>query len=313
MVAFTDSDRFIFLIRFNARQANGLSETGVIMLFNVDPFNQHSRHVDVSIKALGEVIASVGLPHFAQRLTLFLHEMIPLDSAHVERTRFDPASPIGYRCEWIGSGTVHDSQDRLDNTMTLYYDRFQAVDPLFAGIRGTTGTHLVVRDMSKLPAGEFRALIFDNSQIAHECVLTKSTRHVQYSLAIVRRDDQSQFSLAELNHLRHLGDFLFPLLELHVATAAVKRTANAMPETNPLVLFDARIARDDIHLSKREYESCRHLIAGRTVPETATLLGVRQTSAESYVKRAFAKLGVRTKRELVLWAHGQIAPQVAEQ
>jgi DNA-binding CsgD family transcriptional regulator len=283
------------------------------MLLNVDPFNQHSRHVDVSIKALGEVIASVGLPHFARRLTLFLHEMIPLDCAHVERTRFDPASQFGYRCEWIGSGTVHDGQDILDHTMTLYYDRFQAIDPLFAGIRGTTGTHLAVRDMSRLPDGEFRDLIFDSRQIAHECVLTKGSRHVQYSLSLVRRDDQSQFSLAELNHLRHLGDFLFPLLELHVSTAAVKRTANAMPETNPLVLFDARIARDGIHLSKREYESCRHLIAGRTVPETAAMLGVRQTSTESYVQRAFAKLGVRTKRELVLWAQGQIAPQVVEQ
>jgi LuxR family transcriptional regulator, activator of tox operons len=282
------------------------------MLLNVDPFNHSSRHLNVSIKALGEVIESVGLPHFVHRLTRFLHELIPLDSAHVDRTRFDPASPLGYRCEWIGSGTVHEEQAVLDGIMTLYYDRFQSVDPLFAGIRDTSGTHLVVRDMNKLPAGEFRELIFESSHIAQECVLTKSTRHTQYSLAIVRRDDQPQFSLAELNHFRHLGDFLFPLLELHVSTAAVKRTANAMSETDPLVLFDARIASDGIRLSKREYESCRHLIAGRTVPETAEILGVRQTSAESYVQRAFAKLGVRTKRELALWARGQLAQPATE-
>jgi LuxR family transcriptional regulator, activator of tox operons len=282
------------------------------MLLNVDPFNQNSRHLNVSIKALGEVIESVGLPQFVRRLTLFLHELIPLESVHVERTRFDGASPLGYRCEWIGSGTIDERQDILDDTMTLYYDRFQAVDPLFAGIRSTTGTHLVVRDMSKLPAGEFRELIFEPSHIAQECVLTKSTRHTQYSLAIVRRDDQPQFALAELNHFRHLGDFLFPLLELHVSTAAVKRTANAVAETDPLVLFDARIASENVRLSKREYESCRHLIAGRTVPETAGILGVRQTSAESYVQRAFAKLGVRTKRDLVLWARGQVAAPAAE-
>lgn len=282
------------------------------MLLNVDPFNRNSRHINVSIKALGEVIESVGLPHFVRRLTLFLHEMIPLESVHVERTRFDPTLPLGYRCEWIGSGTVDERQDILDHTMTLYYDRFQAVDPLFAGIRDTTGTHLVVRDMSKLPPGEFRELIFESSHISQECVLTKGNRHTQYSLALVRRDDQPQFALAELNHLRHLGDFLFPLLELHASTAAVKRTANAMTDTDPLVLFDARIASDGIRLSKREYESCRHLIAGRTVPETAEILGVRQTSAESYVQRAFAKLGVRTKRDLVLWARGQLAPREAE-
>jgi LuxR family transcriptional regulator, activator of tox operons len=282
------------------------------MLLNVDPFNHDSRSINVSIKALGEVIESVGLPHFVHRLTRFLHELIPLDSVHVERTRFDTAAPLGYRCEWIGSGTVHMEQHVLDDTMTLYYDRFQAADPLFAGIRDTSGTHLVVRDMSKLPAGEFRELIFENSHIAQECVLTKSSRHTQYSLAMVRRDDQPQFSLAELNHFRNLGDFLFPLLELHVSTAAVKRTANAMSETDPLVLFDARIASDGVRLSKREYESCRHLIVGRTVPETAQILGVRQTSAESYVQRAFAKLGVRTKRELALWARGQTAQRGAE-
>lgn len=280
------------------------------MLLNVDPFNHDSRRLNVSIKALSEVIESVGMPHFVRRLTMFLHELIPLDFAHVDRTRFDPATPLGYRCEWIGSGAAHEQQSALDNTMTLYYDRFQAVDPLFAGIRDTSGTHLVVRDVSKLPTGEFRELIFESWHIAQECVLTKSSRHTQNSLSIVRRHDQPQFSLAELNHFRHLGDFLFPLLELHVCTAAVKRTANAMCETDPLVLFEARIATDGIRLSKREYESCRHLIVGRTVPETAAILGVRQTSAESYVQRAFAKLGVRTKRELALWARGQF-PQPA--
>lgn len=282
------------------------------MLLNVDPFNQHSRHLNVSIKTLGDVVESVGLPHFVNRLTRFLHELIPLDCVHVDRTRFDNASPLGYRCEWIGSGSVDELQEVLDDTMTLYYDRFQALDPLFAGIRDTSGTHLVVRDMSKLPPGEFRELIFESSHVSQECVLTKSSRHTQYSLSIVRCDDQPQFSLAELNHFRHLGDFLFPLLELHVSTAAVKRTANAMSETDPLVLFDARIASDGVRLSKREYESCRHLIAGRTVPETAEILGVRQTSAESYVQRAFAKLGVRTKRDLAMWARGQIVQPVAQ-
>ena len=54
-------------------------------------------------------------------------------------------------------------------------------------------------------------------------------------------------------------------------------------------------------LSKREYETCKHLLSGKTVPETAEILGVRVASAESYVKRAFAKLGVRTKRRLAAW------------
>ncbi|WP_258401930.1 helix-turn-helix transcriptional regulator, partial [Burkholderia multivorans] len=75
--------------------------------------------------------------------------------------------------------------------------------------------------------------------------------------------------------------------------------------------FDARIAADGVKLSKREYETCKHLLSGKTVPETAEILGVRVASAESYVKRAFAKLGVRTKRELVAWGAAAPLPAAA--
>ncbi|NLP63158.1 response regulator transcription factor [Paraburkholderia sacchari] len=277
------------------------------MLLNVDPFNQGSQYLNVPIKPMGEVVQAVGQPHFVHRLTLFLNDLVPLDFVHVERSRLDSRSPLGYRCEWLGSGAVNEAQSVVDDVMALYYERFQAADPLFAGIRTTVGTHLVVRDMSQVPAGEFRERIFESREIAHECVLTKSAPRTQCSLAIVRRDRLPPFSLADLNYLRHLGELLFPLVELHASTAAIKRTANAVTDTDPLVLFDARIERDGIRLSKREYETCRHLIRGHTVPEIAELLGVLQTSAKSYVQRAFAKLGVRTRRELAQWALGQTA------
>ena len=272
------------------------------MLLNVDPFNHQSRHIDVPIKALGDIIESVGTPHFVHRLTSFMNGIIPLDVVHVERSRFGAAAPLGYSCEWLGSGAVDDEQAELDHVMGLYYERYQAADPLFAAIRGTTGTHLVVRDMSNIPAGEFRKRIFDERQIAHECVLTKDASHAQYSLAIVRRKHLPAFSLSELSQLRHLGDFLFPLLELHSSMSAARKVANTATSTDRLALFDARVAHEGITLSKREYESCKHLIVGRTVPETAAILGVRQSSAESYIQRAFAKLGVRTKRDLAKWA-----------
>ncbi len=284
------------------RTTDKRTDRGDPMQLNVDPFNQNARTLNVSIRTMGEVVEAVGLPHFVHRLTLFLNDLVPLDFVHVERSRLDSRSPLGYRCEWLGSGAVNEAQSVVDDVMTLYYERFQAVDPLFAGIRTTVGTHLVVRDMSQVPAGEFRERIFESREIAHECVLTKSDPRTQCSLAIVRRDRLPPFSLADLNYLRHLGDLLFPLLELHASTAAIKRTANAVVDTDPLVLFDARIVSDGIRLSKREYETCRHLIRGHTGPEIATILGVSQTTAKSYVQRAFAKLGVRTRRELAQWA-----------
>ncbi|WP_179404499.1 helix-turn-helix transcriptional regulator [Burkholderia guangdongensis] len=259
-------------------------------------------HRGVSFEALGGVIGTVGTPHFVQRLSALLHDVVPLDVAHVERTRVDGTAPAGYRSEWFGSAGDGFPASDVADVMSLYYDSFQASDPLFSSLRGALGTQIVLRDVDALPPDEFRERIFDVADITHECVLAKGTHHAQYSIALVRGRRLPPFSLAELARLRNVGDLLFPLLELHASMAAAKRVAHPGADAAPLAAFDARIDASRIRLSNREYETCKHLLAGKTVPETAGILGVRLTSAESYVKRAFGKLGVRTKRELLAWA-----------
>ncbi|HDR8926442.1 helix-turn-helix transcriptional regulator [Burkholderia vietnamiensis] len=261
---------------------------------------------DVSFKALGKLIETVGTPHFVPHLTRLLNDVVPLDVAHVERSRVDGAMPTGYRCEWIGSSGIGTATAEISDVMTLYYERFLDSDPLFAGLRGKTGTMLVVRDIAAIPPGEFRQRLFDDVRIGHECVLARGTRYAQHSIALERGRDRPPFTLAEMNRFRSISDVLFPLLELHASTTAARRIAHPAADLHPLAQFDARLAADGAKLSKREYETCKHLLSGKTVPETADILGVRVATAESYVKRAFAKLGVRTKRELAAW--GAAAP-----
>ncbi|WP_061163482.1 helix-turn-helix transcriptional regulator [Caballeronia temeraria] len=275
------------------------------MLLNVPPLNQDQAAFPVSFKTLGKVIEAVGTPDFVPRLTLLLNEVVPLNVVHIERSRVDRSKPTGFRCEWIGSSGVGMDTSVISDVMTLYYDRFYDSDPLFAGIRGKVGTMLVVRDIGAIPPGEFRQRLFDEASIAHECVLARGTAHAQDSIALERALDAPPFTLAEMNRFRNVSEFLFPLLELHASTSAAKRVAHPMSFLHPLAQFDARIAADHVRLSKREYEICTHLITGRTVPEAAEIIGVRIGTAESYVKRAFAKLGVRTKRDLIAWGQEQ--------
>ena len=271
------------------------------MLHNVPPLNRDSADISLSFKALGQVIEAVGTPDFVPRLTLFLNDIVPLNVVHIERSRVDHSTPSGFRREWIGSSGVGMDSGVISEVMTLYYDRFYDSDPLFAGIRGKIGTLLVVRDIGAIPPGEFRQRLFDEALIAHECVLARGTPHAQDSIALERALDAPPFTLAEMNRFRNVSEFLFPLLELHASTSAARRVAHPTSFLHPLAQFDARIAADHVRLSKREYEICAHLITGRTVPEAAEIIGVRIGTAESYVKRAFAKLGVRTKRDLIAW------------
>ncbi len=253
----------------------------------------------VTFKSLGDLVEVIGTPDFVPQLARFVNDVIPLDVAHVERSRVDDSMPSGYRCEWIGSSGIDKADTEITEVMTLYYERFQASDPLFAGIRGKTGTLLVLRDIEAIPPGEFRKRIYDDVAIGHECVLARGTRYAQLSIALERAHDRPAFSLEEMRLFRSISDFLFPVLELHASTTAARLVAQRKSADEPLTRFDAKVAAEGIRLSKREYETCKHLISGRTLPETAEIFGVRLASIESYAKRAFAKLGVGSKRELV--------------
>ena len=255
----------------------------------------------IPLKVLGEIVESVGTPDFVPGMARLLNRLVPLDVLHIERSRADPALPIGYQCEWIGSSGVSVQASEIAAVMGLYYDRFFQVDPLFAGLRGKSGTLLALRDIAAMPQNEFRQRLFDDVHIAHECVLAHGTRYSQLSLALERVDRRSPFSLDELSRLRRSGDFLFPLLQLHSTLTAARHTTHPAGVAHPLALFDGQLSAHAVALSRREYETCRQLLSGRTIPETAEIIGVRPSSIESYVKRAFIKLGVHTRRELFAW------------
>lgn len=255
----------------------------------------------IPLKVLGEIVESVGTPDFVSEMARLLHRVVPLDVLHIERSRADATLPIGYQCEWIGSSGISMRACDISAVMGLYYDRFFQVDPLFAGLRGKSGTLLALRDIAAMPSDEFRQRLFDDVHIAHECVLAHGTRYSQLSISLERGDRRSPFSLDELGRLRRSGVFLFPLLQLHGTLTAARHTTHPAGVAHPLALFDVRLSAHAVALSRREYETCRQLLSGRTIPETAEIIGVRPSSIECYVKRAFLKLGVHTRRELFAW------------
>jgi DNA-binding CsgD family transcriptional regulator len=53
-------------------------------------------------------------------------------------------------------------------------------------------------------------------------------------------------------------------------------------------------------LSARELEVCTRLLAGESQPQIAGSLGIKESSVQSYRKRAYEKLGVREMREIFL-------------
>ncbi|EGD05768.1 LuxR superfamily regulatory protein [Burkholderia sp. TJI49] len=269
-------------------------------LLHPDPAAHGHYLIGVRPGSLGATIRAVGTPGFVAAVTAFVNDSIAADAVHLERWRADTGSTSGYVVEWLGSGSLRFAADTL-RVMDVYYQDYCHVDPLFAPLRGKAGTLLVQRHIDGLAHGDFRRRIFDEPGIAQECVLVHGTAHVQYALGLARTDGQAAFTTGELFHFRQMVDLLFPMFDLHARTCAARRVASVSTNATSYAGFDARLERQNVQLSRREHEICRLLLCGRSVPEAAQQLDVKLSTAESYVKRAFAKLGVRTRRELFDW------------
>ncbi|WGY69679.1 helix-turn-helix transcriptional regulator [Burkholderia cepacia] len=256
--------------------------------------------IGVRPQTLGNAIRAAGTAGFADAVAGFVNESIVIDAIHLERWRPDPGVASGYLIEWFGSWG--DRHHELCVLMDAYYRDFWQTDPLVAPVRGTNGTLLLQRHVGGLPDGDFRRRFFDEQRVTQECMLVHGNANVQYALSITRSTDHTAFSRDELFHLRQMADLLFPLLDMHARSCAARRIAPAAGHAPSHHGFDTRVARQDVRLSRREQEICKLLLSGRSVPEAAALLDIRHSTAETYVKRAFAKLGLRTRGELFDWA-----------
>jgi LuxR family transcriptional regulator, activator of tox operons len=260
-----------------------------------------NERVSVNPRALGAALDAVGSSGFASAITAFVMEQVAGDAVHLECWRADADSASGYRVEWLGSGGAR--QAELYQIMDAYYRDYALDDPLFTPVRGRSGTLLLLRHVDGLAKGEFRRRFFDAPQITQECVRVHGDAHVQYAIALTRSREHAPFSTHELFHFRQMADVLLPVCALHARLHAAWRvTGTPAAQAAPRGGFDARVARHGVPLSPREHDVCRLLLSGLTVPEAADQLRVKQSTAQSYVQRAFEKLGVRTRRALFDWA-----------
>ncbi|MFJ7142180.1 MAG: helix-turn-helix transcriptional regulator [Pseudomonas protegens] len=148
----------------------------------------------------------------------------------------------------------------------------------------------------------------------HQCHLVSRKANRRCVITLYREPSQGGFSLAELSFLKSLSATLLPLLERHAQLhrqQALKnlrswssRPLDARRQTPLQREFDERLSLGDISLSAREKEVCLGLLTGGTVPEMAQRLSVKNSSIETYLKRAAAKLGVSGRHGLAKWMVG---------
>ena len=152
---------------------------------------------------------------------------------------------------------------------------------------GKEGVRLVpMRTEAMSPA--YRSHLFALPDLADKVSLLMPANGPVYYLNLYRDLDQGPCTAAELERLEALAPLLASLVRRHYR--------EARPAALPLSPEEA-VALGP--LSERERQLCLQLLRGHTLKTAAAQLEIALSTAETYRKRAYAKLGVRSKAGLV--------------
>lgn len=258
--------------------------------------------------ALGPVVDSVGSSRFLRQLFDCVKQFVDCDSLHLQRTRVASQHAPARRVEWIGSYAA--DLDMLQRTMETYFSSFADRDPLNDRVSDTRQAELIHRSAQTIEDAEMRCLIYDVANIHDECVVVRPSNGIAYSLSTCRSRRLPAFSLYELSVLKHLAQMLLPLAELHTRMVGVPLDDN-VNRIAPVDMLQTYLTRRSILLSSREASVCSAFVKGMTTLSIAEAMGVKESTVETYAKRAFAKLGVNSRRGLLSLVHGHEATTAA--
>lgn len=252
---------------------------------------------------LGELISSTGTAYFATNMLHLVDKLVPVTRVELNEWTLDQSQASVLDIKALGSAAL--PQDNPPPAPSEQQDEH----PLLKELMAMEDALLI-----QMNARTMHCKSQPFAELSHQCSLVSRKSNRRCVITFYRPHRQRVFSLSELSFLKSLSHTLLPLIERH---AQVNR------QTPPKALhtwlprppedaeqgslqheFNQRLSLGDINLSAREKEVCLGLLTGDTVPEIAEKLSVKNSSIETYLKRAAAKLGVSGRHGLARWMVG---------
>lgn len=235
-----------------------------------------------------DVVRSAGTSGFSQSVLEFANSFVPVDTVIIRLANKDGMSVS------LASATSL-SNEKLGRVNPNYEAKFTSYDPNThlmspldeADVFLSRCTEADIKDIS------FKRACWNQPGVIDRYSFLKGEGKEWVSMSLFREKASGYFSDRELTALDEMWQISSVAAEKHVAILSQHR-----PE-----LFWVRIERkinECSELSLREREVCRQIVRGRSVEEIAKILTIGESSVITFRRRAYAKLNVGSRIELLL-------------
>jgi DNA-binding CsgD family transcriptional regulator len=147
-----------------------------------------------------------------------------------------------------------------------------------------------------------RDLIYGRTQIMERMIVCRrgDDDNLGFNiLSVLRSARLGPFLPDDVSRLEGFADLLMSIIEKHDEVAggypSVTAALTSMPEV------ERCIADAPETLPRREIEVCARILFGLSSTGIAADLGIGEQSVATYRKRAYQRLGITSRRDLMLW------------
>jgi DNA-binding CsgD family transcriptional regulator len=249
-----------------------------------------------SPSSISGTIDAIGTPEFESQLFAFLHDASGADHCALYRSLDDGLQVVG--------AFSLDGTDIARRQAVLYQQEgFWRRDPVlrWARARRDSRNPLLMRlDPTRLQHRDFRESIYVSKHIYERLAICGTRPDGLYVLSLLRSTELGAFHDADVAALGASADLLVAALAKHesVTRFVAESAASALRSIDHIA---ERLARSDAGLTRREQDVCARILFGLSSAEIAAELFVTEESVATYRKRAYRRLNITGRYELLGW------------
>lgn len=280
-------------------QASGLAKRHTARRLESDVMEKY-RFSDLPSSSLPKVsmlIEAIGDPHFGRSLLNVLHPLC--DTEHCSVFQLNDGRPVPMIAASMAGPNLSERE-------SPYLKRVWRTDPMFPEARDAAQSHDPIMLRSAVEGmfdASTRDLVYGPINVGERNLICGNVSGTMLTLCIPRPKGKASMSRKAVRDLFSIASPLLSIIGTHLRISADR--GGLFSALSSISHIQNCISATDAGLSRREAEVCSRILFGISSAGIALELAISEETVATYRKRAYQRLAIGSKHELLQWYFDQ--------
>ncbi len=245
------------------------------------------------LKAFVPAIEALGDAEFPEIFGRTLASIVPVNLFSV--FRLDERQSIRFM---FAGGQLEGDREFAQIASARYAEGYWKIDPMMRSVLtdGAPGMTIRAQTWDAIPPSEYRTFCYERVNVHERVLICRRIASEIVMVGLYRTHVERPFRPSHFHKLEAGAEVLTTMAWKHAKVMSGFSNRGLHPGEESIA---QQLAATNKQLSSREIEVCTGLLLGRSTKEIARTIGIMPSSIVTFRKRAFLKLNIATRQDLV--------------